>query len=255
MKKLKKITVILLVFGALFLSGAVFMQLFTPMGNIRIETARGCESFGSIREIVAISGSLPITIKYTEAEECTVSYTSPLPLIITADEQGMLRITEDDSFTVSLFNSDRIGYGIYIEIPRRAYGRISLSTSGGDITVSENISCDVMEISTRTGNITVKNADQRTKIRSESGEISLSLADLKGTMTVNGGDGEVDITVPWELPFLMEFHTDGGSCITEGFTDDIGGRKGDAALLNSDGGGNTLKINTKNGSLRLTAAE
>ncbi len=250
MKKLKKITAFLIINGLLLIVAAVILQLFTPFGGIHKGASFGTEYFSGVREIVVVSGSLPVDLSYTDGDECEVSWVSELPLIVNCDEQGMLRITQDDSFTLSLFSLNSSDYRISVKIPRKSYGRVSLSSSGGEIKVTDNISCEVLEISTKNGDILALNADERTRIKSTSGNIYLSLSGLNGDMTVNGGEGDIHVNVPPELPFFMEFSTENGSCTTIGFSENITDRKGDAALLSGNGGHN-LDIKTTSGSLEL----
>lgn len=249
MSKLKKITTALIASGILFIAAAVCMQLFTPMAHYRNGASSQTKYFSNVRDIVVISGSLPIELSYTDGEECIVNGLSQLPLIISCDEAGELRITQDDSFTLSLFSKTSENYRISLSVPRKSYGRISLSASGGSIT-SEAISCESFEISTKNGDINVSGADERTKIKTAGGNVSLTLSALNGDMTINGGEGDITLTVPEKLSFFMEFATEKGYCTTEGFPENITDRKGDAALLNGNGT-NRLNINTTDGSLKI----
>ncbi len=249
MSKVKKTAVFLLLAGISIIAAAVIVQLFTPMGDFHKGASRETEYFDSVREIIVVSGTLPISLEYTDEEQCEVSWLSELPLIVSCDEQGTLRITQDDSFTLSLlsFTTD---YHISVKVPRRSYRRVSLASSSGKIT-ARAVSCESFEVATKNGSIEVFGADERTKIKTGSGEIDLHLIALNGDMTINGGEGDVNIYILHSIPFFMEFSTDSGACTTHNFTDDITDRKGDAALLNGKGGIN-LKIRTTSGDLILT---
>ena len=248
MNKVKKTAVFLVIGGIILIAAAVVLQLFTPAGAFHKSALRETEYFDSVREIIVVSGTLPINLEYTDEEQCEVSWLSELPLIVSCDEQGTLRITQDDSFTLSLF-SFTTDYHISVKVPRRSYRRVNLASSSGKIT-ARAVSCESFEASTKNGNIEVFGADERTKIKTGSGEIDLHLTSLNGDMTINGGEGDVNIYLPRSIPFFMEFSTDSGSCTTQNFADDITDRKGDAALLNGKGGID-LKIKTTSGDLNL----
>lgn len=250
MKKLKNLTLLLIFSGLAFIAAAVCMQLFTPAAHIRNGASAQTKYFKNVRDIVIISGSLPIELSYTEGEECIVNGLSELPLIISCSETGELRITQDDSFTLSLFSKSSENYRISVQVPRKSYGRISLSSSGGEIT-SEAISCESFEISTKNGGINISGADERTKIKTAGGDITLSLTSLNGDMTINGGKGDINLSVPEKLSYFLEFGTESGHCTTTGFPEDLAEKKGDAALL-SGKGGIVLKINTTSGNLKIT---
>ena len=249
MKKIKKISVFLITAGILLIGAAVIMQLFTPLGSYNNKGSEGTEYFSGVREIIVVSGSHPVNLSYTDSDECELSWLSELPLIVNCDEQGVLRVTQDDSFTLSLFALDSENYNITLKIPRKSYGRISLAASSGNITVSEDIAAESLEVSTKNGGIYVMGADERTKIRSAGGDIRLTINELNGDMTVNGGEGDIYVNVPPGLPFFMEFSTENGSCTTSGFENDIE-KDGDAVFL-SGKGGIDLKINTTGGNLEL----
>lgn len=252
MRKLKKISVFLIISGFILVTAAVLLQLFTPLGNKHPSFSSGSEAFGQVREIVAVSGALPITLNSSDSETCTVEWESGLPLIVSCDEYGTLRITEDDSFFMTLFSAKSKNSGIIITVPEKSYERIKLSSSSGDITCSD-ISCETVDIYTRNGNISVYGPDSRSKIKSESGDIYLSVSPFEGDMAVNGGTGDITMDIA-DFDFFMEFTTLEGSCTSYGFDNDIGGRKGDAALL-SGKGGNTVKINTTTGNFIINKAE
>lgn len=250
MKKLKTVTIILVASGLFLIATAVLMQLFTPAAHLRHGASAQTKYFKNVRDIVVISGSLPIELSYTEEESCIVTGLSELPLIMNYSETGELRITQDDSFTLSLFSKSSENYRISVQVPRKSYGRISLSSSGGSIT-SEAISCETFEVSTKNGDINISGADERTKIKTVGGNITLSLTSLNGDMTINGGKGDIDLTIPEKLSYFLEYGTENGHCTTAGFPEDITEKKGDIALL-SGKGGVTLKINTTDGNLKIT---
>lgn len=241
MKKFKNLTLIFIIFGLLLIAAAVLLQLFTPLGKMRRGAFVQEKYFENVRDVTVISASLPINLCYTDEEACRVAGYSRLPLMISCDEAGALRITQDDSFTLSLFDFDSDKYHITVMLPRKSYGRISLSASGGKIT-AEAVSCESLEISTKNGDISVNGGDERTKIKTVGGNIDLSLTSLNGDMTIIGGEGDVSLTIPESIPYFAEFLTESGSCNLNG------GKKGDAVFLNK-GGGQTVRVTTTEGSL------
>lgn len=249
MRKIKFLSVLLIICGLLLTGGAVVLQLFTPMGDMHPLFLSGVKSFDNVREIIAVTGALPVRLEFTESENCEVEWNSGLPLIISCDEYGTLKINEDDSFTLSLFSESSENAGVTIKIPVRGYERISLSTSGGDI-VCADVSADSLEISTRSGNILVAGADERTKIKSESGDIVFSTDSFRNEMAVNSISGDITAYLDGRADFFVEYTTEGGYCTSRGFDKNVDNRKGDAALL-SGKGKNVLKINTKTGNLLI----
>ena len=249
MKKIKKLSLLFSVTGLLLIATAVLLQLFTPMGNSRPEFYYGQKSFARVREIIVVTGALPVKLEYSDDDSCRVEWSSGLPLIMDCDEQGTLRITEDDSFTLSMLSKSADSAHINLYIPKRNYERISVSTSSGNITTLDVI-CESLELSTRSGYMHVVGADENTKIKNESGTTYLGIGGIDGEMTVNGGKGRmvVDLFSPFDV--FVEFTTESGSCTSSNFYNDVNDRRGDAALLGGKGG-NTLKINTTEGNLEI----
>ncbi len=247
MRKLKILSVLLSVCGVLLIGSAVALQLFTPIGDMHPEFLTGSQSFDNVREIIVVTGALPVRLEFSDSDSCEVQWKSGLPLITSCDEYGTLKINEDDSFTLSLFSKESDDSGVTVKVPVRGYERISLATSGGDIICSD-VSTDSLEISTRSGDILVAGADERTKIRSESGNITFSTDSFTGEMTINGGSGQINAYLDGRADFFAEFITEGGYCTSYGFDKNVNNRKGDAALL-SGKGINLLRIYTKTGNL------
>lgn len=250
MSKLKKISLLFAVTGALLIAFSAVLQFCTPAGDMHPLFLTGTESFDNVREIIVSTGALPVELEFTGEENCTVDWGSGLPLIISCDEYGTLRVTEDDSFTLSLFSEKAPDAGVKVKIPARAYERISISTSGGDI-ICADVNCDSLELSTKSGDILVAGADERTEIKTESGNITMSIDSFLGEMAVSGGSGTVTAYIDGKADFFAEFATEGGSCTSFGFDKNVKNRRGDAAFL-SGKGINVLKIETTTGNLVIT---
>lgn len=249
MRKVKRLSLLLSVTGFVLIAAAVLLQLFTPMGNSRPEFFSGSTTFEKVREISVVTGALPVTVEYSHDGICRAEWSSGLPLIMNCDEQGVLRITEDDSFTLSLFSESAENAELKLYIPERGYERINLATSSGNITCL-GVTCESLEISTRSGYLHVTGADEKTKIKNESGTTYLAVDSFEKEMTVNGGSGRmtVDLCTPFDV--FVEFATESGSCTSRNFYKDVDNRRGDAALLGGKGG-NTLKIRTTTGNLEI----
>ena len=86
MRKIKAYTLLFVICGLFLISAAAILQFFTPAGDSHPEFSAGEQSFDNVREIIVISGALPVTIEETDDSACTVSWRSGLPLIISCDE-------------------------------------------------------------------------------------------------------------------------------------------------------------------------
>ena len=250
MKKLKRTALICVITGVLLIIAAAVLQFFTPVGDMHPLFLTGAKNFGNVRDIVVVTGALPVNLEFHDEDSCQVEWHSGLPLVISCDEYGTLRVTEDDSFTLSLFSEGAESAGVTIRVPNRGYERISLATSGGDI-ICADVNCDSHELSTRSGDILVAGADEHTKIKTESGNITMSIDSFEGEMLVSGGSGTITAYMDGSADFFAEFATESGSCTSYGFDKNVKNRRGDAAFL-SGKGVNVLKIETTTGNLVIS---
>ena len=160
-----------------------------------------------------------------------------------------MRIAQNDEFTLTLYSPESREAGIKIILPHKKYERISVSSSSGSITAA-SINADSLELSTRSGDITAENLDERAKIRTESGKITASLSSLGRDMTINGGEGDITLTVDENISFFLEFLTERGSFTSDIFEKKYDKRQGDAADM-YNGAENLLRIYTTGGSLTI----
>ncbi len=254
MRGVKRAAVLLAALGtAMIAAGIAYARIFpvTPTNDtVCAETLY----FSGVRELVAVTGTLPIRVEPAEGDVCEVSYQSALPLIADMDEFGTLRLTQDDSFSLSLLTRRQRDFHLTVKLPDKSYERISLATSGGAVDCAP-VSCGLLEISTRSGAISLEGADQRAKIRTESGAVTLGLNALSGDMTITAGAGDVRLTMPSEIPFCLKFLTERGRLIRDAAADeDAAALTGDAALVRGEGG-YLLTVTTSDGDLELRIIE
>ena len=200
------------------------------------------------RELVVITTSMPITVKYGDTDTVKVEYTGSLPLIFTEDK-GTLHITQNDTFTMTLFSRSAQSAGVTITLPHRVYERISLSSSSGMI-ISENLTADTLEFSTKSGDMKLIGIDERASVRTESGEIHAEFSSFSSDMTLHAGAGDVKLFMPEELSLYLEFFTESGSFYSERFDEPYYGKYGDAVLLLGKAD-RKLNVNTTSGSLYI----
>lgn len=248
MNKIGKLGALLAIVGiVLIVSGAVLQHLVSENGSTTTVISDRLE-FEGIREIAVITNSLPVSVSYGDTDKIIVEYTSALPLLYN-ESNGFLRLTQDDSFTINLFSAESRKSAVEIILPHKIYESLTVSSSSGDITV-DSINADIIDISTRSGNIKAENVDERAKVKTVSGNIELSVSSLNGDFIVNGGSGDVSVTISEELSFMFEFWTEKGH-----FTSDIFDKKysynfGDAAAL-YNGADHLFRIITTEGDLVL----
>lgn len=245
MRKIKRAAFFLILTGALLIAAGIAASFALPVTPLNDSVSSKTLYFSDVRELIVITGTLPIRVELTDGDVCEVNYLSDLPIVTNTDEFGTLRLTQDDDFSLTFFSARSRDFHLTVKLPRRTYERISLSSSSGGIACAA-IDCGSLELSTRSGPISVGGADQRVKLRTESGEISLTLTDLSDDMTITAGSGNVRLAAAEGLSYCLCFVTDGGRLLTEDGGEDT--LAGDKVLFRGDAK-NLLTVSTTEGDL------
>lgn len=108
-------------------------------------------------------------------------------------EDDILVITCDDERT---FGSD-IGFGedpyITVELPSRQYDQISVVSGSGQISASQSLRCQNLEVTERTGNLYLVNVKADTvRLASESGDVSLATMSVRN-LYYDGNSGDLSV--------------------------------------------------------------
>ena len=247
-KTLKALFLLLCSAGALLTAAGIGVQLMASREGYTGTVISGSFEFEEPRELVAVTVSMPIIVQYGDTDKVKVSYTGGLPLIF-SEEKGVLRITQDDSFSMNIFSLRAYGSRAEITLPHKIYKRISLSSSGGYIE-AYSLGADRLDVSTKGGDIRLYNIDERTSIRTESGRINAVFSSLGSDMTINAGSGDVELELPEDIPFNLEFLTESGSFSSSRFKEKYYNKFGDTAILDGDIK-NLLTVNTTSGDLLI----
>lgn len=251
MKRIRLLKILCAVFsaaGALMIAVGIYLHFRASengyAGSVITETAE----FETPRELVVITTSMPITAEYGDTDKVIVSYTGSLPLIFT-EEKGMLRITQNDTFTMTLFSARTAEFGVHITLPHKVYKRISLSSSGGSVT-SDCLAADTLEFGTKSGDMRLLGIDERASVRTESGSVYAEFSSFSSDMTVYAGAGDVTLLMPDELSLYLEFFTESGSFTSERFDATYWHEYGDAAVI-YNGAKHRLRVSTSSGDLYI----
>lgn len=228
MRRTKGLALFFGIAGALLILAGIAASFVFPVTPLNDSVSSQTLYFSRVRSLTVITGTLPIRVEPAEGEVCEVSFVSDLPVVASVDEFGTLRLTQDDDFSLTFFSRRRSGFHLTVKLPARVYERISLASSSGGIDCAA-VDCASLEISTRSGSITLDGADERAKLRTESGTVDLTLSGLNGGMTVTAGSGDVRLRVREGLSYCLRFLTEKGTLYEAGSGEEP--PLGDAALF------------------------
>lgn len=246
-RRLKAAGIFLAAVGTVMLAAAAVMQYLASRHGYTGSVVFGYEEFDVPRELVVITTSMPIIVGYGDTDKVTVEYAGSMPLIFSEDK-GTLRITQDDSFTMTLFSKRE--QGVAVTLPHKIYERISLSSSAGSVE-SRSLGADMLEFRTKGGDMRLYGIDERASVRTESGSIYAEFSSFSADMNINAGAGDVTLVLPEALSLYLEYYTESGSFTSDYFDEPYNGRYGDAVII-YNGAKHKLNVTTTSGDLTVT---
>ena len=251
MKRIRLLKVLAVTFsaaGAVLIAAGIVLHILMSRSGYVGSVISDTVYFDTPRELVVITTSMPVTVRYGDVDSVCVRYSGSLPLIFT-EKKGTLSITQNDTFNMTLFSQRAESAGAEITIPHKVYERISLSSSSGSLT-SESLAADILEFSTKSGDMKLLGIDERASVRTESGEVYAEFSSFSSDMTVYAGAGDVTLVMPEELSVYLEYFTESGSFTSGRFAEPYNAKYGDTAAILGDAKAR-LRVNTSSGRLYI----
>ena len=188
---------------------------------------------------------LDVSIIPYDEDDITVEYKNDRPLDFEIGD-NKLTITESNKFVVSLFSGKRSEFGVKIYLPKTVFRDITMYTGTGSINI-DNIDCAKLSAITESGDISVKNMGYQAALSTTSGNINLDVGYIvRGTSILNR-EGNIDLAVPKESSFSVDFQTEDGECKTELFNKQIHGDY----LYSFNGGQKQIEVIAEHGTLNI----
>lgn len=201
------------------------LQAASTSGDVRIQ-----EASGSQIQLSTTSGDL--RMESAEADQIQVSTTS-----------GEISC---DKLSGEVSMSSTSG-GIRI---LDQTGNTKISTVSGDIML-EAVSGD-FSLNTTSGEISVNEGSGCGKANSISGDVRILLAKLTGSLDIGTTSGEVNLALPENASFYLDFVSTSGECSTF-FDDELSfNKRGTQAKGRHGDGSNRLKVSTVSADLRIS---
>lgn len=204
-----RLTVISLVFS--LLSFGVFMWLHYTDAERGYQSTVVKESlaFPAARYLYISTSGLDFEIKSYDGEEILVEYTNDMPIIVEESSEDYLKLTQDDSFTLSLFAKEQFSYKMTVWLPLNDYREFYLSSGSGNITLEETPSL-YTKLRTRSGSIYISNGDKEINAATVSGSISCSYSEFSAAGSFESGKGNIKVSMPEKSGVELRFRTDSG---------------------------------------------
>lgn len=161
--------------------------------------------------------------------------------------------TSGGNITVRNLKGDLNGHtsGGYVRL-ESVEGAMDVKTSGGDIRAS-TIRGDI-DASTSGGNVRLTGIDGRILARTSGGSVEVELVGVNRGISTTASGGSIELTMPRNAQGTLEADSNGGR-ITSDFA--VGTAHQDEHRLYGEinGGGDTIRMRTSGGGIRLVAAK
>lgn len=209
--------------------------------------------FGDAKYIYISTSSLDFEIKRHEGQGILLDYVNDSRIITEESDINYLRLTQDDSFAISLFAKDQFNYKMTLWLPENDYREFHLDSGSGDIALF-GTAAGYTEIHTRSGSIKITEADRQIEAAAISGNIYCDYLKFEDVGSFETRSGNVSITMQPEAGVKLKYRSESGA-----FTGDLMGQPedfiGSIDIEKPAFNSGDLFVTTKSGSLILNKAD
>lgn len=188
---------------------------------------------------------LDVSLIPYDGEGIIVEYKNDRPLEMEIGDNELI-ITESDEFIVSLFAGSEAEFGVRIYLPETAYRDISIYTATGSVNVG-SLECQKLSVVTESGNITLQSVTYPLSLSTTKGRIYADMDEVVGGTEILNREGSVDLTVPREVSFAVDFKTKDGQCRSDLIRQQIYGD----FLYSFNGGKQQISVTAEHGTFTL----
>lgn len=238
--------------SAIFLCAGIGVQILAVKGGFKSTVIKDSVSFDVCSFVNISTSDLDFELKYYDGSKILAEYVNDRPIIVENSDVNYLKLTQDDSFTLSLFAREQFNYKLTIWLPKNDYREFYLNSGSGDIQLDETLAL-YTKIRTRSGNIKIADAYERIDAATLEGNISCSYIAFANTGSFENRKGKILLLVPDFSGVNLIFRTDEGWLdsglmgLSERFYGSMDLKK--AGTLSPD-----LYVTTKTGNLTLEAS-
>ena len=166
-------------------------------------------TFPNANYIYISTSGLDFEVKRYDGDKITLEYTNDMPVIVEESSEDYLRLTQDDSFTISVFARDQFSYKMTLWLPVRDYREFYFNSGSGNITVEETLS-RYCKLRTRSGNIYIYGANKEIDAAAVEGNIHCSYSAFASTGSFESRKGNITVLVPDFSEVNLQYRTESG---------------------------------------------
>lgn len=201
-----------LVLSVLSFGAVCAAQMQSVQNGFESTVIRERLEFDDAKYIYVSTSSLDFEIKRHNGQGILLDYVNDSRIIAEESDINYLRLTQDDSFAVSLFARDQFSYKMTLWLPENDYREFYLDSGSGDISLF-GTAANYTEIHTRSGNIRITEADKQIDAAAISGNIYCDYLEFKHIGNYETRSGDIKIAIPEDSGVKLEYRTDEGALL------------------------------------------
>ena len=203
-------------FAAALLSGfcCFALQLSAVQDGFAGTVVRESFELQKAKYLTISTTNLDFRLKPYDGDKIKIEYVNDSAVIVEQQDENYLKLRQDDSFTFTLLAKEQFGYKMTVWLPEHDYRELYLTSSSGSVTV-DFTSAEYTEISTRSGDITVKEACEKVAAQTDSGNIYCKYLAFVTAGNFTNNSGETLIYMPDFSGVTLKFETACGQVETD----------------------------------------
>lgn len=226
--------------------GVLFGGLaFLTRGDLESAGAGGVFTFPLLEYLDIDLQRLSVVLIPYDEDEITVEYKNDRLLDMEIGDNKLI-ITESDKLVMSLFTGKSAEFGLKLYLPRVVYRDISIYSATGNVNVGE-IDCKKLGAVTESGDINIQNMGYLASVATTSGNIRIDMGNIVKDTDILNRNGDIELTVPSESSFAVDFKTESGELETNLISGHILG----SYLYQFNGGKRQISVTAQHGTLVL----
>lgn len=190
--------------------------------------------------------NIPLKVDIYDGEEIKISYINETAVFVEENEYSYT-INQDADFALSLFSLDVLNYHIEILLPDKIYREVQITSASGNVEFL-NTYTKSLDITSRSGDITVNYAVGNIRLKNASGNIAVQFTDYNEISSLENRSGNITVEMPSGRAVWLEFLTETGVFTSDFFRKEYKDIKGDIFLASKENA-KKLSVNTTSGNL------
>lgn len=216
MKKSKAETVFWIsAFTALIFGGLAVLShivLNNILGVYKSNVSREVLEFEPVNYIEINALNVDVNVSCWEGEMIQIIYNCDSPPVIETTG-SKVSLSQEANFVITMLALDKFDFGITVKLPEKQFKRLKVTTNSGNI-YTDDIPSEILSLTAVSGDIYAKQIKSQLILDNEKGSSVLGFNGLENDVLIETNNGNVEMTVPKDDLYLLQFQTRKGQLIS-----------------------------------------